>query len=173
MIIKKLISGGQIGADRAALEAAYDLGIRTGGWIPKGFLTSSGKDPILGSKFNLIELNTNTTNVSAMYIQRSMKNVDDADATIAFRLQPSNGTDKTIAYCYTKKWKTIDNFDGLPLYRPCLVITNFDDEQVNIENIRAFIIKHNVNILNIAGHKDEVIEEFSLKVKLLLMKALK
>lgn len=54
--LKKVISGGQIGADRAGLEAAFKLGITTGGWAPMGFITYAGKDPELGSKFNLKEL---------------------------------------------------------------------------------------------------------------------
>lgn len=35
-MIKKIISGGQTGADRAALDAAIKMGVNHGGWIPKG-----------------------------------------------------------------------------------------------------------------------------------------
>jgi len=42
MIVKKIISGGQTGADQAALDVAIKLGIPHGGWIPKGRLTKVG-----------------------------------------------------------------------------------------------------------------------------------
>ena len=37
-MLEKIISGGQTGADQAALDAAIKLGIPHGGWIPKGRL---------------------------------------------------------------------------------------------------------------------------------------
>lgn len=54
--IEKVISGGQTGADRAALEAAAKLGVPTGGWAPPGFLTSRGKDFALRDQFHLKEI---------------------------------------------------------------------------------------------------------------------
>jgi hypothetical protein len=39
LMLKKIIPGGQTGADRAALDAAIELGIPHGGWIPKGRIT--------------------------------------------------------------------------------------------------------------------------------------
>lgn len=57
--LTKIISGGQNGADRAALEAAYDAGIETGGWATKGYWTHTGQDPLLGTKFKLKELEGN------------------------------------------------------------------------------------------------------------------
>ena len=44
-MIRKIISGGQTGADQAALDAAIKLGIAHGGWIPKGRLTEKGTLP--------------------------------------------------------------------------------------------------------------------------------
>jgi predicted Rossmann-fold nucleotide-binding protein len=41
-MLKKIISGGQTGVDRAALDVAMRLGIAHGGWIPKGRLTEDG-----------------------------------------------------------------------------------------------------------------------------------
>jgi hypothetical protein len=43
-MIKKIISGGQTGADQAALDTAIELGIPHGGWIPKGRITEA--DPL-------------------------------------------------------------------------------------------------------------------------------
>jgi len=44
-MIKKIISGGQTGADQAALDVAIKLGIAHGGWIPKGRITEEGPLP--------------------------------------------------------------------------------------------------------------------------------
>lgn len=56
MLITKLVSGGQTGADRAALEAAESLGIATGGWAPRDFQTCAGRDLSLKTRFHLTEL---------------------------------------------------------------------------------------------------------------------
>ena len=52
-MIKKLISGGQTGTDRAALDVALKFGILHGGWIPKGRKTEDGTLP---DKYKLKEL---------------------------------------------------------------------------------------------------------------------
>ena len=44
-MIQKIISGGQTGADRAALDVAFKLGIPHGGWIPKGRIAEDGPLP--------------------------------------------------------------------------------------------------------------------------------
>ena len=56
-MIKKIISGGQTGADRAALDAAIELGIPHGGWIPKGRITEEGP---LSDKDQLQEMPTDS-----------------------------------------------------------------------------------------------------------------
>ncbi len=44
-MIKKIISGGQTGADQAGLDVAIELGIPHAGWIPKGRKTEKGTLP--------------------------------------------------------------------------------------------------------------------------------
>lgn len=105
------------------------------------------------------------------YVLRSQKNVDDSDATLAFRLLASTGTDKTIGYCLTKKWKVVPKFDIETSYKPCLVITNMSDT-TNVLNIRNFIKNFNISTLNVAGHRDEVVTDFSKKITDLLIQAL-
>lgn len=160
--IIKIISGGQTGADFGALEAAEFVGIETGGTAAQDYWTTDGKCPELGSRFHLKELvveKKTKISLSAMYIKRSMINVDDSDATIAFRLYSSPGTDKTIGYCLTKKWGIIDNYAifGKPKYRPLLVIDDVSDEkkESNIQKIRSFIYDNNVKILNVCGHRED------------------
>ena len=45
MTIKKIVSGGQTGADQAALDVAIRYGIAHGGWVPKGRKTEAGTLP--------------------------------------------------------------------------------------------------------------------------------
>ena len=56
-MIKKIISGGQTGADRAALDTAINLCIPHGGWIPKG---RKAEDGSLSDKYELQELPTDS-----------------------------------------------------------------------------------------------------------------
>ena len=72
-MIRKIVSGGQIGADQAALEVAIKLGFPHGGWIQKGRKTQSG---ILPEKYRLKELPT------AGYKERIEQNVIDSDGTV-------------------------------------------------------------------------------------------
>lgn len=44
--LSKIISGGQTGVDRAALDVAIELGIMHGGWCPRGRLSESGPIPL-------------------------------------------------------------------------------------------------------------------------------
>jgi hypothetical protein len=74
-MIKKIVSGGQTGADRAALDVAIELGIPHGGWIPKGRKTEDGRLP---DEYRLLE----TTSID--YSQRTELNVVDSDGTLIF-----------------------------------------------------------------------------------------
>jgi hypothetical protein len=176
----KIISGGQSGADRGALESAEILGIATGGTAPIGFYTINGKCPELGSRFHLVELSTDkNTPLSVMYVERSKKNVDDCDGTIAFRLKPSVGTDKTIGYCLTKSWRVMNNFETFDEnpYRPLLVITDLSkySEIDNVARIQGFINQHSVKVLNVCGHRDGKemgFDNFEQIVRNILIKAI-
>src|SRR4051812_15127400 len=84
MKLKKVISGGQTGADRAALECAKALGLETGGHAPRGFRTEKGNDPSL-KEFGLAET------ASDDYPTRTRLNVQNADATVWFGSTGSQG----------------------------------------------------------------------------------
>ena len=72
-MIAKIISGGQTGADRAALDVAMSLGIPHGGWVPRGRLTEAGALP---DKYVMDET------ISADYAERTERNVTDSDGTL-------------------------------------------------------------------------------------------
>lgn len=71
--ITRIVSGGQTGADQAALDFAIDRGIPHGGWIPKGRITEAG---VLSEKYLLTEMPT------ASYPKRTEQNVIDSDGTL-------------------------------------------------------------------------------------------
>jgi hypothetical protein len=77
-LLKKVISGGQIGTDQAGLMAAARYGIATGGWMPRGFRTVTGPDPVLAARFGLRE------HPSEEYPERTELNVRISDGTIRF-----------------------------------------------------------------------------------------
>ncbi len=84
----KIISGGQTGVDRAALDAAIALGLPHGGWCPKGRRSENGRIP---RKYRLKET------PSANYPARTARNVRDSDATLVLiRGEPKGGTAFTI-----------------------------------------------------------------------------
>ncbi|QQS39966.1 MAG: putative molybdenum carrier protein [Acidobacteriota bacterium] len=72
--VEKVVSGGQTGADRAGLDAAVELGLETGGWIPKGRLAEDGLVPRSYSTLKETD--------SANYPERTELNVRDSDCTV-------------------------------------------------------------------------------------------
>jgi len=73
MILKKIISGGQVGADQGALDAAIKYNFPHGGWIQKGRKTQSG---ILPDKYELEEMSVSG------YKERIDQNVIGSDGTV-------------------------------------------------------------------------------------------
>ncbi|RUM35911.1 MAG: hypothetical protein DSY50_03640 [Desulfobulbus sp.] len=78
----RIISGGQTGADRAALDAARALGIPYGGWLPRGRRTEDG--PLAGH-YRLEEM------ASARYRDRTSKNIQESDGTLIVSFGPLTG----------------------------------------------------------------------------------
>jgi hypothetical protein len=86
-MIRKIISGGQTGTDRAALDVALKLGIPHGGWIPKG---RKAEDGPLADIYKLKEMSTDS------YPKRTEQNVVDSDGTLIIaRGKLTGGTDYT------------------------------------------------------------------------------
>lgn len=92
-VIKQIISGGQTGADQAGLAAAKELGIPTGGFAPKGWLTEEGPNVALRDEYFLQEANTND------YRTRTMWNAQISDSTIIFGDSKSAGSALTLRHC--------------------------------------------------------------------------
>ncbi len=82
----RIVSGGQTGADRAALDVALELGLEVGGWVPRGRWAEDG--PIPAHYANLRE--TESPNPAV----RTRLNVRDSDATVVFSHGPLSGGSK-------------------------------------------------------------------------------
>ena len=101
-MITKIISGGQTGADQAALDFAIEHDIPHGGWIPKGRQTETG---ILPDKYKLDEMPT------ASYPKRTERNILDSDGTLIFsrgKLTGGSALTRKLAKQYGKPWVHVD-----------------------------------------------------------------
>jgi hypothetical protein len=144
----QVISGGQAGTDRIALEVAQECGLETGGWAPRKFMTCFGPAPELGTTFGLKEVD------DINMVARSKMNVDASDGTLAFRITESPGTDSTIGYALTRRWTKLTTLPPT-LYKPCLVITPalLASPDRCVSKIIAFLSSCNIAVLNVAGHR--------------------
>ena len=87
MMISKIISGGQTGVDRAALDVARAMGIPHGGWVPRG---RRAEDGIIPAKYQMKEMPTES------YAERTEQNVIDSDGTLIIsRATLTGGTQLT------------------------------------------------------------------------------
>ena len=86
MSVKRIVSGAQTGADRAALDVALVVGVECGGWVPKGRLDENGRIPPRYP--NLIESGSTDPRL------RTELNVRDSDATLILSHGPLSGGSK-------------------------------------------------------------------------------
>lgn len=91
-MLERIISGGQTGADQAALAVAIDYGVSTGGWAPKGWLTESGPNYNLEPFYGLKECDL------PGYPARTELNVQDSDGTVLFGDVRSAGSKLAIGW---------------------------------------------------------------------------
>ena len=127
----KIISGGQTGVDRAALDVALTHGIEAGGWCPAGRFDEFGRIP---DQYPVQEL------AVGGFTERTLQNVKDSDGTvIIYPGKLGGGTEQTVCFCRE-------------LQRPHQII---DASKISAEDaanlIAGFLRKHKVDILNVAG----------------------
>src|SRR5499426_3606069 len=133
-MLSKIISGGQTGADRAALDWAIKRGKAHGGWCPKG---RKAEDGTIDWRYNLVET------ASEDYSQRTEWNVRDSDGTAVFsiRRELRGGSLLTveIAGQYNK-----------PVIHFCA-----QDEGTNhAQELRSIVEKFRISVLNVAGPRE-------------------
>lgn len=129
-----IISGGQTGVDRAALDAAIECGIPHGGFVPKGRLAEDGKLP---AKYKVKEM------PSTDYSDRTRANVDSADATLViFRGRLMGGT--LLTWEYAKNRGRLVKMIDLKMMGP----------QTAAEQILTWVKEITPTRLNVAGPRE-------------------
>jgi hypothetical protein len=130
-LIEKIISGGQTGVDRAALDVAMELKIPCGGWCPKGRRAEDGPIP---EHYPLEEAS------SKDYPVRTRLNVEDSDGTLVLAAgSPTGGTALTLKL-------------ARQLRKPFLLIDLARDANPSV--LRLWLQKNHILILNVAGPRE-------------------
>ncbi|MFW5497876.1 MULTISPECIES: putative molybdenum carrier protein [unclassified Maridesulfovibrio] len=144
-----IISGGQTGVDRGALDAAIELGIPHRGWCPKGRKAEDGPIPPC---YNMQETS------GWQYWIRTEKNVLDSDGTLVFAgKNKSKGTALTIKLARKHS-------------KPIAVISL--DSPDLVDTVRAWIAAKNIVTMNVAGPRESGAPGIGRKTRELLRKAL-
>ena len=127
----KIISGGQTGVDRAALDVALKHEIECGGWCPAGRLDEFGRIP---DQYPVQELQ------AGGFTERTLQNVKDSDGTVViYAVKLAGGTEQTVRFC-------------IELQRPHqLIDASKISAKVGAKLISDFVRKHKIDVLNVAG----------------------
>jgi hypothetical protein len=128
MTLQRIVSGGQTGVDRAALDAALECGVPVGGWCPKGRRAEDGPIP---ARYPLTETPTE------QYAQRTAWNVRDSDGTLILHKQPLTGG------------TALTQQEAEERGRPCRVVTLGPSHAAN--GTVRWLHTHSIEVLNVAG----------------------
>ncbi len=151
-MVDRIISGGQTGADRAALDFALQHGIECGGWVPRGRMAEDGIIPAIYP--NLIE--TETADLSV----RTEFNVRDSDATLLLTHGiPTGGSALT---------NEIAKHLGKPLLH---IDLNYIPLKLASKNLGHWLQEVRPKILNVAGSRNSKDPEIYKLSKMLLESA--
>jgi Circularly permutated YpsA SLOG family len=127
----KIISGGQTGVDRAALDIALKHGIESGGWCPTGRLDEFGRIP---DRYPLKELE------NGGFTERTSQNAKDSDGTvIVYPGKLSGGTEQTVRFCI-EQGRAHELIDA----------SNVSTDKA-AQLIANFVRENKIEILNVAG----------------------
>jgi len=129
--LRRILSGGQTGVDRAALDVALEMGIECGGWCPRGRRAEDGR---IADHYPLQET------PSRNYSQRTRWNVRDSDATLILTIGlPSGGTGLTRSV-------------AVRIGKPVFVVQL--EQPVDPEPVRRWVAATRVAVLNVAGPRE-------------------
>jgi hypothetical protein len=133
-MLSKIISGGQTGADRAALDWAIGRGLPHGGWCPKG---RKAEDGVIDRRYDLVET------PSEDYSQRTEWNVRDSDGTAVFsiRVELRGGSLLTVELAETYN-------------KPVIHLRREEERTNHAQELRSFIEGFGISVLNVAGPRE-------------------
>ena len=161
-MLTKIISGGQTGADQGGLYGAKASGIETGGWMPKGWKTWTGPNPTIAKFFHMSE------HKSDKYPPRTYQNVKESDGTLRvasdFNSRGEQCTLKAINNCGKNYFDVKYKFNK-----------KMPDSET-IDRVAFWVVTDNINILNVAGNREETapgIQEFTTNLIIGVYKTLR
>lgn len=136
-MIKRIVSGGQTGADQGGLDAAISCGIPHGGWCPK---ERRAEDGMIPGHYQLQET------ASDDYTERTRANVKESDATVVFSYGELSGGSRLTAEVCSKRRKPclVVDLNVCDNKQACRDITNWLKQEFLIADI----------ILNVAGSRE-------------------
>lgn len=138
-MLQRIISGGQTGADISALIVAKKYNLKTGGWMPKGFLTQAGPRPDYAEMYGMQE------HSSPKYVPRTYANVKDSDGTLRIAGDfHSAGEICTL--------KAIEQYNK-PYFDISLV--EVADWNVKAKQVLTWLGENEIQVLNVAGNTEK------------------
>jgi len=130
-VVQRIVSGGQTGVDRAALDAAIELGIEHGGWCPQGRIAEDG---VISADYRLWEAD------SPEYPVRTERNIVDSDGTlILFRERLFGGTELTRRL-------------AVKCEKPHFLVDLAGD--IDLAAVRQWLAMNKIHVLNVAGPRE-------------------
>jgi hypothetical protein len=138
----KVISGGQTGADMGGLQGAKALGLPTGGTAAAGWMTENGSNPNL-QKYGLVEGEKGNT-AKETFNKRTVENIRNADGTAIFGNVNSPGSRFTV--------QAARDIGKPVLHVPLDIALN--NRPIAAQQLRDFVEQNNIQILNIAGNRE-------------------
>ncbi len=149
--LRRIVSGGQTGVDRAALDVAIELGLEHGGWCPRGRRAEDGPIP---ARYTLRET------PSADYRVRTAKNVADSDGTLILTSgQPTGGTALTIEFCRERQ-------------KPNLALDLDEGPHRAIGEAVRWIVANSIETLNVAGPRESNVPGIGERARAVLRQTL-
>jgi putative molybdenum carrier protein len=133
-VLSKIISGGQTGADRSALDWAIKRGVAHGGWCPKG---RKAEDGVIDPRYNLAET------PSEDYSQRTEWNVRDSDGTAVFSIRGELRGGSLLTVELAGRYN-----------KPVIHLCAQAERTNHAQELRSFIEEFGISALNVAGPRE-------------------
>jgi predicted Rossmann fold nucleotide-binding protein DprA/Smf involved in DNA uptake len=146
MGIRKIVSGGQTGVDRGALDLAIELGLEHGGFCPQA---RRAEDGVIPARYELVSTE------STGYPQRTRLNVQHSDATLILTSErrPRGGTRMTAKFAHERgtPWLAAD-----------------PTREEHVDKVASWLVKINPSVLNVAGPRESKIPGISGRTRAFL-----